>query len=75
MSKDEAQIALNYASYLNRIARYNVSERYAFGKRPVFEMKKKDLLIEHSDAVQVSLYCVWGGKTEYADVRNRSFAA
>lgn len=74
MSKDEAQIALSYASYLNRIARYDISERYAFGNKPVFEMKKKDLLVEHSDTVQVSLYCVWGGKTEYADVRNRSFA-
>lgn len=73
MSKNEAQIALNYASYLNKIAKYNASERYVFGGS-MFEMKKPDLLIEHSDAMQVSLYCVWGGKTEFADVRNRSFA-
>ena len=74
MSKAEAQIALEYSAELTRIAQYDPSTRYAFGK-PVFETKKKDALIEYSEDVQVSLYCIWAGKTEYADVRNRSFAA
>lgn len=35
MSKEDATIALNYASYLNYIANYNPSTRYAFGA-PIF---------------------------------------
>lgn len=74
MSKAEAQIALDYAERLAVIANYDPSTRYVFGK-PVFQEEEKNVLLQHSDAVQVSLYCVWSGKAEYADVRNRSFAA
>ena len=73
MSKAEAQIALDYAERLAVMANYDPSTRYVFGG-PVFQKEEEDVLLQHSDAVQVSLYCIWSGKAEYADVRNRSFA-
>ncbi len=73
MSKDEAQIALNYASYLNVIANYDASVRYAFGKT-TFVAPQKDLM-ENDEIMQIGIYCVWCNKMQYADVRNRNFAA
>lgn len=40
MSKEDAQIALNYAAYLDFIARYNPSERYAFNS-PLFDIPEQ----------------------------------
>jgi hypothetical protein len=73
MSKEEAQIAINYASYLNMIANYDASLRYAFGESTFKNEQNK--LLETNDTIQISLYCIWCNKTQYADVRNRSFAA
>ena len=46
MSKSDAQIALNYASYLDYIARYQPETRYAFSA-PEFDYPEDDLLFEH----------------------------
>ncbi|MBR2994027.1 hypothetical protein IKF43_01365 [Candidatus Saccharibacteria bacterium] len=73
MSEEEAKVAINYASYLNVIANYDASVRYAFGKT-TFVAPQKDL-IENDEIMQIGLYCVWCKKMQYADVRNRNFAA
>ena len=72
MTKEEAETALAYAQYLNFIARYDASERYAFGE--VFEAPEKGILFEHSEKLNSDLFCFWRKQTEYDDVRNRSFA-
>ncbi len=73
MSEEEAKVAINYASYLNAIANYDASVRYAFGKT-TFVAPQKDL-IKNDEIIQIGLYCVWCKKMQYADVRNRNFAA
>lgn len=71
MSKEEAQIALDYAAYLDMIAKYDASTRWAFGR---FEINvKKDFLIEQDEEIKGSLYAVWSKRTEYRDERNRNF--
>lgn len=73
MTKREAEVALAYANYLNVVARYDASNRYAFGEVE-FEMPEKSLLEEHSEKINGDLYCFWRGRNEYGDVRNRNFA-
>lgn len=73
MTKAEAEIALAYADYLDMIAKYDASDRYAFGEI-AFEMPEKGILMEHSEKINGDLYCFWRGRNEYGDVRNRNFA-
>ena len=72
MTKQEAETAIAYADYLNYLAKYDASSRFAFGE--VFEAPKKDVLFEHSEKMNSDLFCFWQKQTEYADARNRSFA-
>lgn len=73
LSKDEAQIALDYMGYLNEIANYDASTRYVFGEVRV--EKRPSVLVAHSNKLSHDLYCIWAGKTEYSDVRNRTMVA
>lgn len=71
MSKEEARIALDYAAYLDMIAKYDASTRWAFGG---FKINvKKDFLIERDEEIKGNLYAVWSKRTEYRDERNRNF--
>ena len=72
MTKRQAEVALAYADYLDMVARYDASERYAFGGVE-FEMSEKSLLEEHSEKINGDLYCFWRGRNEYGDARNRNF--
>ncbi len=71
LSKEEAAIAMNYASYLNVIANYNPATRYAFGD----DLVDVPNVVEFFDDEQVetSVYLAWFSKIKYSDVRNRSF--
>ena len=71
MTKQEAEIALAYADYLNFIARYNPAERYAFGVNLTVETPREPL-VDYANKVAVDLYVMWHGKTEYEDLRNRT---
>lgn len=71
LSKEEAKIAMNYASYLNVIANYNPTTRYAFGKNLVNIPQEVEFVDDGE--VKSSTYLAWFGKFEYSDVRNRSF--
>lgn len=71
MSKHEAEIALAYADYLNVIAAYNPSERFAF-TAPVV-LIEKPILNYHSDEVALNLYAWYSKETEYSDLRTRNF--
>ena len=73
MTRKETELAFAYADYLNEIASYDASNRYAFGEVE-FEMPEKSLLEEHSEKINGDLYCFWRGRNEYGDVRNRNFA-
>jgi hypothetical protein len=72
MTKRQAEIALAYADYLNMVARYDASSRYAFGKVE-FDIPEKSLLEEHSEKINGDLYCFWRGRNEYGNVRDRNF--
>ncbi len=74
MSREQAEIALNYANELTRIANYVPAERFMFG-RGVISQKEKNILVEHSEDLQLTLLGVWGKKTEYGDNRGRNFVA
>ena len=71
MTKQEAEVALAYADYLNFIARYNPAERYAFGVNLIVETPRESL-VDYANKVAVDLYVMWHGKTEYEDLRNRT---
>ena len=72
MTKDDAEIALAYADYLDMIARYNPATRYAFGGT-VFELEQmREPIVEHANQVAVELYIMWHGRTEYSDLRGRT---
>ena len=73
MTKRQAEKALAYADYLNMIARYDASDRYAFGKVE-FEKPERGILVEHSEKINGDLYCFWRGRNEYGDLRDRNFA-
>lgn len=72
MTKNESEVALAYIDYQSFIARYDASDRYAFGVE--IERPASVGLVEHSKKVNGDLYCFWRGRNEYGDVRNRSFA-
>lgn len=72
MTKQEAETAIAYADYLNFLAKYDASSRFAFGE--VFELQEKGILFEHSEKLNSDLFCFWQKQIEYADIRNRSFA-
>ena len=73
MTKDEATLALNYASYLSFIANYDPTNLYQFGELA--------LNLEHrisfvrDEKLKEDLYCFWCGRFEYSNVRNRSLIA
>ena len=71
MSVDEAEMALAYADYLNMIANYDASDRFAFG-RPLFEFDTP-MLIDYSDTLALNLYAWHLKETEYDDLRTRNF--
>lgn len=71
MTKDEAQIALNYADYLTMIARYDASDRYAFGAP--MEIPMQDSLVTYSNKLNESIYCFWREKADYGDVRSQVY--
>ena len=71
LTKEEAKLAIGYANYLTMIAKYNPSERYAFGAKRVdvpVDMK----FIDDED-IDSSVYLAWFSRIEYSDVRNRNF--
>lgn len=72
LTKEQAQIALNYADYLAYVARYDASTRYAFGT-PVIEAPEKDELVEHSNTLGGELYCFRRDGTEYGELRSRNY--
>ena len=69
LSKQEVQVALDYADYLAMIARYNPANRFVFGA-PVIE-RPAEPLIDHANQISSELYMLWHGRTEYDDLRNR----
>ena len=71
MTKAEAEVALAYADYLNMIANYDASSRFAFGK-PLFEFEEP-MLIDYSDTLALNLYAWHLKETEYDDLRTRNF--
>ena len=73
LSKAEAQVALNYYSYLDMIANYHPETRFSFGEPQV--MIEKNILVEHSDSIALNYYAVKHGEIEYDSIRSRSFAA
>jgi hypothetical protein len=73
MTKDEAKLALSYASYLARIRNYNPLERYAFGG-PYLRIDNQPLIIDDAE-IKEMVYCYWRGKSEYFDLRNKSHVA
>ena len=73
LSKEEAQIALNYYNYLARISNYDPTTRFAFGETLV--LKHKSPLKDHSNSIALNYYAVKRGEIEYNSIRNRSFAA
>lgn len=73
MTKEQAEIALAYADYLNEIAACDASDRYVFDG-VTLKMPEKGVLVEHSEKINGDLYCFWRGRNEYGDVRNRNFA-
>ena len=70
LTKEEAQIALNYQAYLNILANYNPDTRYAFSK-PAVEIEEK--LDFGGDAKRANDGVMILG-IAYRDERNRSFA-
>ena len=73
LTKVEAQVALNYYSYLARISNYDPTTRFAFGETLVLEHKSP--LKDHSNSIALNYYAVKRGEIEYDSIRNRSFAA
>lgn len=69
MTKAEAEIALAYADYLNMIASYDASDRYAFGM-PLVTVEQP-ILETHSSELGGNLYAWYQKETEYRDERNR----
>lgn len=69
MTKAEAEVALAYADYLNVIANYDASDRYAFGM-PLVTMEQP-ILETHSSELGGNLYAWYQKETEYRDERNR----
>ena len=72
MTKAEAELALNYASYLTTIANYNPLERFAFGG-DIISIEKPMMLVE-DEQIKENVYCYWCGKIEFAELRNRNYA-
>ncbi|MBR3246271.1 hypothetical protein IKF87_00065 [Candidatus Saccharibacteria bacterium] len=72
LTKVEAEKALAYADYLTMIARYDASERYAFGQEVLVE--KDDSLVSHANKMGGELYCFRRDSAEYADARTRNYA-
>ncbi len=70
LTKHEAQIALNYASYLNMIANYNPGERYAFGVPTV--IFKKTISFSNDEKINM-MYIPLIKQISYADIRNRTY--
>lgn len=70
MEKSEAEIALEYLSYLNVIANYNPATRFVFGKLTIENQKP---ILYHDEAIKEEIYCMWCGRKEFADLRNRNF--
>ncbi|MBR5046323.1 hypothetical protein IKX73_01695 [Candidatus Saccharibacteria bacterium] len=70
MTKNEAQIALNYAAALVTIAQYNASERYAFND--VIELVGDDDLMFGDAEIMMASYALLLDKMSFADVRNRT---
>ena len=73
MTKDEAELALSYASYLTIIANYHPADRLQFGG-PIFDLNEKVSFV-HDEKTKENLYCFWCGRFERSEERNRSFAA
>ena len=70
LTKEEAEMALAYADYLTFIARYDPSDRYAFGWEYMLEAPRQPL-VEHANEMASELYAIWHGRTEYDDLRGR----
>lgn len=71
LSKEQAQIALNYADYLMLVANYDASTRYAFGTS--LEAPEKNELVDHSNKLGGELYCFRRDGAEYDDLRTRNY--
>ena len=70
MTKDQAQIAINYSNYLTRIAKYNPVDRIGFGTPIKIE---KNILVENNNKIAENAYYFWREKILYSDLRNRNF--
>lgn len=71
MEKYEAELALEYADYLNEVANYNPTNRYAFSV-PVLVIETP-VLEYHSNSMALDLYAWYSKQTEYDDLRTRNF--
>ncbi|MBO7132217.1 hypothetical protein J6V85_03120 [Candidatus Saccharibacteria bacterium] len=71
MSKEDAQIALNYAAYLDYIAKYQPGERYAFSK-PLFDIHSKMPAIIVDDKELQEELAIVARKTLFKDLRTIS---
>ena len=69
LTKQEVQLALEYADYLDYIAKYDPSTRYAFGEVNI--ERPEGTLVEHATQIATELYVMWQGQTEYDDLRGR----
>ena len=56
--------------YLNVIANYNPAMRFVFGKLTIEDQKP---ILYHDEAIKEEIYCMWCGRKEFADLRNRNF--
>lgn len=70
MTKDEAEVALAYAGYLNEIASYDPATRMMGAPVISFE---EPILEYHSDEIALELYAWYSKQTEYDDLRTRNF--
>ena len=73
MTKEEAEIAIGYASYLAYLRNYDPSQRFAFNSINK-DIEAPPLIIDDAD-IKETLYCYWRGKTEFSDLRNRNQVA
>ncbi len=71
MEKSEAEAALSYASYLDYIARYDASDRFAFGDLKI--EVKKSFFDSQDEKTKENLYGIWSKRSEYRDERNRNY--
>lgn len=71
MTKEEAEVAISYASYLNVIANYDARNRYVFSE-PIIRTYGNEYFENVDEFTAIGAVLI--DKISFADVRNRTFA-